>query len=90
MSDSVRAAKEADQRIQNEDGLHQAIVCVVCNEIIKAVEPFCWIDEEFLQSNDVKDRVGVEHYEQHYRLELKDELVNQYTLPGLESMFLLP
>ena len=38
---SINAAKQFDQRTLNEDGSHQALVCVVCDEIIKGVEPFC-------------------------------------------------
>ena len=86
----VNAAKQFDQRTINEDGSHQALVCVVCDEVIKGVEPFHWIDEEVLHGDDIKDRLGVERYEEHYRLELKDELIRQYSLPGLEGMLLSP
>ena len=86
----VNAAKQFDQRTINEDGSHQALVCVVCDEVIKGVEPFHWIDEEVLRGDDIKDRLGVERYEEHYRLDLKDELIRQYSLPGLEGMLLSP
>ena len=62
----------------------------MCNELIKGVEPFRWIDEEVLRDDNVKDRLGVERYEEHYQLELKHELLRQYTLPGLEGMLLSP
>ena len=88
--DPINAAKQFDQRTNNEDGSHQAVVCVVCDELIKGVEPFRWINEEVLRGDDIKDRLGVERYEEHYRLELKDELVRQYRLPGLEGMLLSP
>ena len=71
----INAAKQFDQRTLNGDGSHQALVCVVCDEIIKGVEPFCWIDEEVLRGDDIKERLGVERYKYHYWLELKDKLV---------------
>ena len=67
IANSIKAAKEADQRTQNDDGSHQASVCIVCDEFIMGVEPLCWIDEEFLQSIENKDRLGVERYERHPR-----------------------
>ena len=87
--DPVNAAQPFDQRTRSENGPHQALVCVVCDELIIGVEPFQWIDEEVLWGDDIKERLGAELYENHYRVELKDELVRQYTLPGLESMLLL-
>ena len=88
--DRVNAAKQFNQRTRNEDGSHQALVCVVCDELIIGVGPFRWIYEKVLRGDNIKDRLGVERYEDHYRVELKDELVRQYTLPDLEGMLLLP
>ena len=65
-------------------------VCVVCDEPIIGVEPFRWIDEEVLRGDNIKGRLGVDRYEDHYHVELKDELVRQYTLPGLEGILLSP
>ena len=90
IADLIKAAKEADQRTHNDDGSHQANVCIVCDEFIIGVEPLCCIDEEFLQSIENKDRLGVARYERYYRLEMKPELVKQYTVSGLEGMLLLP
>ena len=73
--DPINAAKQFDQRTKNEDGSHQALVCVVCDELIIGVEPFCWIDKEVLQGDNTKERLGVERYKTHYRVDLKDELV---------------
>ena len=70
ISDLLTAAKEADQRTRNDDGSHQANVCIVYNQFITGVEPLCWIDEEFLRSVENKDRLGVARHEQHYRLEM--------------------
>ena len=50
----INAAKQFDQRTLNRDGSHQALVCVVCNELIKGVEPFCLIDKEVLWDDGVK------------------------------------
>ena len=86
----INAAKQFDQRTLNEDGSQKTLAYVVCNELIKGVEPFRWINEEVLWTDDIKDRLGVERYEEHYRLDLKDELIRQYSLPGLEGMSLLP
>ena len=54
------------------------------------MEPFRWIDEEVLRGDDIKDRLSVERYENYYGVELKDELVHQYTLPKLDGMLLSP
>ena len=86
----IKAAKKADQRTKNEDGSHQANVCIVCDELIMGVEALCWIDEEFLQSTENINRLGVARYSRHYILELKPELVKQYTVSGLEGMLLSP
>ena len=51
---AINAAKQFDQRTLNADGSHQALVCVVCDEIIKGVEPFRWIDEKMLRDDNVK------------------------------------
>ena len=42
-----------------------------------------------LRGDDIKERLGVERYEDHYRVELKDDLVRQYIFPGLEGILLL-
>ena len=52
----VNAAKRFDQRTRNEDGFHEALICVVCDELIIGVEPFHWIDEEVLRGDDIKER----------------------------------
>ena len=88
--DPINAAKWFDQRTRNDDGFHQALVCVICNELIIGVEPFCWINKQVLRGGDIKDRLGVERYKYHYCVELNDELVCQYTVPGLEGILLSP
>ena len=58
--DPINVAKQFDQRTKNDDGPHQALVCVVCDELIKGIEAFHWINEETLRGDDIKNRLGVE------------------------------
>ena len=49
---SVEEAKNLDQRTRNEDGSHQANVCVVCDEFIDGTQVLHWIEDSMLRSED--------------------------------------
>ena len=63
--DPINAAKQFDQRTKNDDGSHQALVCVVCDELIKGIEAFFWIDEETLRGDDIKNRFDSTPQQEH-------------------------
>ena len=87
---SVERAQEFDGRTRNDDGSYQANVCVVCDEIIKGVQPVFWLPESMLLSDDISNRLSVDRYETFRHIKLKDVLVKQYELPGLKGLLLSP
>ena len=87
---SVAKAKEFDQRTQRENGLHQANVCVVCDEFIFGTQPLKFIDESMLRSEETANRLSVARYQQFRGIILKETLVKQYELSGLKGLLLSP
>ena len=87
---SVAKAKEFDQRTQRENGLHQANVCVVCDEFIFGTQPLKFIDESMLRSEETANRLSVARYQQFRGITLKETLVKKYELSGLKGLLLSP
>eukprot|EP00957_Ditylum_brightwellii_P157786 12009389-Ditylum_brightwellii.AAC.1 len=68
--------------IEGRPHSHQIPVCVICDRFIIGVEEICSIKRETIEEHHV--RLGVKQYETHYARKLPEELILQYTLPGLE------
>ena len=74
--------------IEGQPHSHQIPVCVICDRFIIGVEEICSIKRETIEEHHV--RLGVKQYETHYARKLPEELILQYTLPGLEGILLSP
>ena len=69
------------------DGEHRVPVCVVCDIIIKGVEPICQMKKDRLLNNKERLSVSVKGYEAaHGKLNVL--LVKQYEIEGYEGMLL--
>ena len=67
--------------------MHQALVCITCDQFIIGIETIHEITKKRILNN--KHRLSVEKYELFHG-ELNPIVVGQYTVDGLEGMLLSP
>ena len=65
-------------------------ICVVCDRLIIGLEPVKWLTKDEIERN--RDRLSVESFESHYRIEISDDLRIQYqvTDKDLHGILLSP
>ena len=84
-------ARKYDQAAMQVDGnpnAFRAPVCVLCDRLIIGCESVHKISREQLLSQS--SRVSVKSYEDYHQVILKEELVSQYHIDGLEGLLLSP
>ena len=90
----ILEAKQLANRMEcageNEKGVFQALVCIVCDRHIIGTEQVCHLTKEQLLKN--KLRLGVESYNKFYMNNgykpLHPELVKQYEVDGMVGLLL--
>ena len=92
--ENILKAKQLANRMEcageNEKGVFQALVCIVCDRHIIGTEQVCHLTKEQLLKN--KLRLGVESYNKFYMNNgykpLHPELVKQYEVDGMDGLLL--
>lgn len=77
--------------VDDDPGIQQANVCIICDELIIGMEEVCWLPKDQIILNYT--RLSVDSYELHYRIELPEMLKKQYEVidePDLKGLLLSP
>jgi len=88
---SIKQARKYDQEVMQVDGnpnAYRSNVCVLCDRLIIGCEAVRKITKEVLLKHS--SRISVKSYEAHHQVKLKQELVSQYQIKGLEGLLLSP
>ena len=67
---------------------HQSHVCIVCDCFLMGSYPDGVPSLSVEEIRQHRDRLSIHSYETFYNITLKDSLVREYTVPGLEGMML--
>ena len=93
-TDPIQQAYKHDQKeIMKVDGNPNACrvaVCVLCDRFIIGCETVRKITQESLCSQSRRHRISVKSYEDYHQVKLKDKLILQYEVSGLEGLLLSP
>ena len=72
----------------NTNDLHQALVCVICDELIIGTEQACDLDAAQILKH--RDRLSIDSYNEFFGVALDPVLVKQYEIQGLHGLLLSP
>ena len=84
----TRAAEYINRTSIGNNGIHAALVCVVCDRFIIGMEKFHWLGKDVILEH--QDRLSVRSYEAFHGVQLPEELKEQYAVQGLEGLLLSP
>ena len=84
----ARKHDQASMQVEQKPNTFRARVCVLCDRFIIGCETVHKISSKQLVSQG--SRISVRSYEDHHQVVLKEDLVSQYHINGLEGLLLSP
>ena len=93
LRESIAEAKEKICRTfigrdANGEQLHQAPVCVICDEVIIGCEPICYLRKDQILKH--QSRLGIDAYNEAHGRVLPNSLVAQYEIHDMKGLLLSP